>query len=83
MWIMVNAMSGRRRMEFYICTARRVKRRKITGGAKLIVDGVDTTTNIFMQSYRNSKRHGITLHQYPGGNASNTPSGKNKKSQQK
>ena len=60
-WIMENDMSGRSRVEFYICIARRIKRIKNIGGAKITADRAETISSLFLYSYRNINIGGRTI----------------------
>ena len=66
-------MLGRSIMEFYIRIVRGGKGRKNTVGANITADGAENITNLFLQIYRNSKGHGRTLQQFPGGNDATAP----------
>ena len=59
--IMENAISGRSRVEFHICIARRVKRIKNIGGAKITADRAETISCLFLYSYININIGGRTI----------------------
>ena len=61
--ILENAMSGRNRMKFGICTSRVGQLRENPGGAKITEDGVGTITKLFMHRKINSKGCDRTLYQ--------------------
>ena len=71
--ILVNDISGWRIMEYHICTSRGVQGIKNTGGANIIVDEVDTITNLFLHRYINSKEHVRRMQQFTGWNSSTAP----------